>query len=254
VLPASVEIPRTGGGPGRPAGATEEPGDPGATGPSAGSDVRSDLGRQLHEQRRLRTAALVLACLLVLAALPLYFGIRAATRDPVFTSLDELNVPAWAATKPVDDVSGSRWCLIDCRLRERNAQSDKAPDETAQVYQQALTGAGWQRWKPAMCPEQPVEGHYTCWKRDELTLDLWVRKPACVNPPAPGAPPADPTKPAPPAGTDKCSGSQVSVKVRNAIDDDRTRPQPSTDPSLTGVEPGPALPDDPLRSPTPAPS
>jgi hypothetical protein len=151
-------------------------------------------------------------------------------------------------------VSGSRWCLIDCRLRERNAQSDKTPDETAKVYQKALTDAGWRPWKPAMCPEQPVEGHYTCWKRDELTLDLWVRKPACANRPAAGVPPADPKKPAAPAGTDKCAGSQVSVKVRNAIDDDRTGPQPSTDPSLTGVEPGPALPDDPLRNLTPTPS
>ena len=233
------------GGPDRPAGGSAGGADDtGATGPSTGSDPRSDLGRQLREQRRMRQAALALACLLVLAALPLFFGIRTATRDPVFTSLDELNVPAWAASKPVDDVSGSRWCLIDCRLRERNAKSDKTPDETAKVYQQALIDAGWQRWKPAMCPEAPVDGHYTCWKRDELTLDLWVRKPICLNAPTP----ADPKKPA-----DTCSGSQVSVKVRNAIDDDRTgRSRAPT--WLTGVQPGPARPDDPLRKPTPAPS
>ncbi|GAB3803868.1 hypothetical protein [Micromonospora zhanjiangensis] len=222
---------------------------------SPGSRAGSETSRQSREQRRLRAAALILACLVVLAALPLFFGIRAATRDPVFTSLDELDVPAWAALgKRDDDVSGSRWCLIECRLRERTVQSEKAPDETARAYQQALVTAGWQRWKPALCPEQPVEGHYTCWKRDELTLDLWVRKPACVNPAPPDGAPADPKKSTAPNGADDCSGAQVSVKVRNAIDDDRTKPQPSTDPSLTGVDPDPTLPDDPLRGPTPAPS
>jgi hypothetical protein len=44
------------------------------------------------------------------------------------------------------------------------------------------------------------------------------------------------------------------VKVRNAIDDDRTKPQPSTDPSLTGEDPDPIFTDDPLGELTPTPS
>ena len=84
-------------------------------------------------------------------------------------------MPGWAAAKTVDDVSGSRWCLLDCRLRERTVTSEQAAKETAQVYEQALRRDGWQPWKVSRCPEQQATGSYTCWRRDELTLDLWVR-------------------------------------------------------------------------------
>ncbi|MCW6010955.1 hypothetical protein K1W54_41370, partial [Micromonospora sp. CPCC 205371] len=65
---------------------------------------------------------------------------------------------------------------------------------------------------------------------------------------------AAPPPPVPPATPPECNGATVSIKVRNAIDDDRTRPQPSTDPSLTGVDPDPIFTDDPLQDPTPSPS
>ncbi|MGI5149148.1 hypothetical protein ACQEVC_22755 [Plantactinospora sp. CA-294935] len=217
--------------------------------------ARAELRRQLREQRRLKTIALLLASLLVLGALPTYFGVRAATRDPVFNSLDALAVPAWAATDTVDGVSGSRWCFIECRFRERTVESDRKWEETAQVYEAALTREGWRPWKVALCPEQPVNGHYTCWRRDELTLDMWVRQPACPDPAvtAPGAAPS-------PAATGpegvNCEGALVSIKVRNAIADERVGPQPTTDPSLTGVDPDPLFTDDPLGglTPTPTPS
>jgi hypothetical protein len=205
---------------------------------------------EARDLRRLRMAAILLAILVLLGALPLYFGIRAATRDPVLNTLDGLDVPGWAAVQTEDAVSGSRWCLIDCRLRERTVQSDGTPDETAKAYESALAAAGWERWSPAqLCPEQPVEGRYTCWQRDELTLDLWVRQPSCGAEAA--AAPAPVTPPATPAA---CEGATVSIKVRNAIDDDRIGPQPSTDPSLTGVDPDPIFTDDPLQDPTPSPS
>ncbi|WP_173167054.1 hypothetical protein [Phytohabitans suffuscus] len=200
---------------------------------------------EAREQRTWRLVALVVASLIVLGALPLYFGIRTATRDPVLNSLDALSVPAWAAENAQDAVSGSRWCLVDCRFRERTAQSLQGPDETTQVYEAALNEAGWRRWEAAkMCPEQPVPGHYTCWRRDELTLDLWVRPPSCAQQPADGVTPPATPPPAGPGGT--CDGSVVSVKVRNAIDDDRVRSGPSTDPSLTGEDPDPVFTDDPL--------
>jgi integrin beta 3 len=200
---------------------------------------------------------LVVACLVVLAALPLYFGISAAVRDPVFDSLDELAVPGWAATDPVDGVSGSRWCLMECRLRERTATSERGVEETTQVYRQAMGGDGWQSWKAALCPERPVEGHYSCWRRDELTLDLWVRARTCAAPPSPGpaARPSGPDEPSPDSDeAGQCAGALVTIKVRNAIDDDRLGPQPSTDPSLTGEDPDPVFTDDPLEDPTPLPS
>jgi integrin beta 3 len=221
--------------------------------------ARSEIRRQLREQRRLKVAALILISLLVLGALPLFFGIRAATRDPVFNALDGLTVPQWAATKIEDDVYGSRWCLIECRFRERTVQSEQGADPTAQAYQQALTGDGWQTWQVKPCPEEPVEGHYTCWRRDELTLDLWVRPPSCSTDPPQAGPTVEPpaqeqASPSPGAGPPACAGAVVSIKVRNAIDDDRLKPQPSTDPSLTGEDPDPVFTDDPLSELTAPPS
>jgi integrin beta 3 len=195
--------------------------------------------------------------LLVLGAVPLFFGVRAATSDPVFQSLDSLPVPEWAAVETEDGVSGSRWCFIECRFRERTANSERGTEETAQAYEQALTTDGWRPWKVAYCPEQPVEGRYTCWQRDELTLDLWVREPACAADPLRNRPTIGPSGApgeAAPAPEQECTGSVVSVKVRNAIDDERTGPQPSIDPSLTGVDPDPIFTDDPLSDLTPSPS
>ncbi|WP_200210110.1 MULTISPECIES: hypothetical protein [Micromonospora] len=203
----------------------------------------------MRERRRLRMGVLALVSLVLLGAVPLFFGLRTLSRDPVFDSLDALDVPSWATVKTVDNVSGSRWCLQDCRLRERTVESQRPPKETVQVYQQALVQDGWRRWKVGRCPEQPAKGSYTCWRRDELTLDLWVRDPTCALPPVDGRP-APSGAPSPAA--EKCAGSLVSVKVRNAIDDERTRPQPSTDPSLTGEDPFPRLTDDPLGELTPS--
>ncbi|HEX5596321.1 MAG TPA: hypothetical protein VFX61_09940 [Micromonosporaceae bacterium] len=213
--------------------------------------ARSKNQRGEREQRRLRLIALVTVSVVLLGALPAFFGLRALSRDPVFSTLDALPVPAWAATQVEDQVSGSRWCLVDCRLRERTAQSEHGWEETAQVYEQALTTEGWRPWRSEFCPEQQVEGSYTCWQRDELTLDLWVRA-SCPLDPEQALPAEELNGPeAPPTDAAECGRSVVTVKVRNAIDDKRTRPQPSTDPSLIGEEPDPVLTDDPL-SPTPS--
>jgi hypothetical protein len=218
----------------------------------------SELQRQLREQRRLRMITLIVAALLVLGALPLYFGIRAATRDPVFTTLDGLDVPGWAAVKTDDRVDGSRWCFIDCRFRERTIDSSRGPDETAQAYEKALADDGWRRWKVPLCPDTPVDGHYTCWQRDEYTLDLWVRKPACAYDPARLRPTVGPTPEADaeatPGAGDDCDGSVVSVKVRNRIADERAKPQQSQDPGLTGEDPDILPTDEPLPDLTIEPS
>jgi integrin beta 3 len=220
----------------------------------------ADLNRQRQDQRRLRMVALALVSLLVLGALPLTLLIRAATRDPVFNSLDDLDVPSWALVSTTDDISGSRWCFIECRYRERTIESQRSPDETYQVYEQALSGAGWQPWKVVACPDTAVEGHYTCWKRDELTLDLWVREPACahdllrlrptVEAQAKGVDPSG--SPAADAPPDNCGGAVVSLKVRNAIADERGKPQPSIDPSLIGETPDAIYTEDPLATPSPS--
>ncbi|WP_091091461.1 hypothetical protein [Micromonospora nigra] len=215
--------------------------------------ARTALGRRLRERHRLRTGLLTLVSVVLLGIVPTVFGVQTWHRDPAFDTLDELDVPGWAAVEPVDDVSGSRWCFLDCRLRERTVTSQRSPEETARAYEGALSAGGWQSWKPNLCPEQPAKGSYTCWRRDELTLDLWVREPTCVPPPVDGEPAVVPT-PDPATAAAECTGSLVSVKIRNAIDDERTRPQPSTDPSLTGEDPYPTVSEDPLGEVTPSPS
>ncbi len=239
------------GGPGDPAG-PDEAARPGG--------VVAGWREKLRTQRRLRVIALVSLSVLVLGLLPLFFGIRAATRDPVFTSLDALDVPGWAAQRVDDKSSGSRWCFLDCRFRERTAQSQRPFEETATAYANALTAAGWRPWQVGSCPEQPVtDGRYTCWKRDEFTLDLWVRLPECAVDAVAAQDPATLPSPGPDgvvptAKPEDCVGSTVSIKVQNAITDQRGKPQPQPDPSLIGETPDPVLSNDPLLDPTPSPS
>ncbi|HET6532728.1 MAG TPA: hypothetical protein VFH03_19240 [Actinoplanes sp.] len=228
----------------------------------AGSEPPADGWRaQLRARRRLRLVALVSLTLVVLVLLPLFVGLRAASRDPVLRSLDALDVPAWASTQVDDKSSGSQWCFLDCRFRERTAQSERAFDETNTEYVRALTAAGWQPWRVAACPEQPIsDGQYSCWRRDELTLDLWVRLPQCAadavaaQDPAtlPSAGPDGAVAPAPDPA--KCVGSTVSIKVQSAATDQRGQPQRAPDPSQVGETPDPVLSNDPLLDPTPTPS
>jgi hypothetical protein len=229
--------------------------EPAADAEAGPGGLRSELRRQMRAKRRLRVITLVSLAVFVLLLLPAFFGIRAASRDPVFTSLDALNVPGWAAGQVKDQDSGSRWCFIDCRFRERTASSTKAYAETAKVYESALTTAGWQRWKVGQCPEQPVtDGSYTCWKRDEFTLDLFVGPPGCaldqIAAQDPAVLPSSGVVATTPAG--KCVGSTVSIKVQNAITDVRGKTEPKPNPSLVGETPDPTLAPDPLLTPTPA--
>ncbi len=193
----------------------------------------------------------------VLGLLPMALVVRSAMRDPVFNSLDALDVPGWADHDTEDKISGSRWCFLECRFRERLVQSEKPFAETSKAYSAALTSAGW---KPLgdKCTDQPVEdGKYTCWQRDEFTLDLWVRIPEC----AVDAVAAQDPDVLPSVGPDgvvetvdpsKCTGSTVSIKVQNAVTDPRGKGAPAIDPSLVGETPDPVLTNDPLLNPTPS--
>jgi integrin beta 3 len=213
-----------------------------------------ELRRKMRTRRRLRVVTLVSLAVVVLVVLPAFFGLRSASRDPVFSSLDALDVPSWSDNQVKDQVSGSRWCFLDCRFRERTAQSDKAFPETTVAYSNALKSAGWQPWKVGECPETPItpdQGTYSCWKRDEFTLDLWVRLPECaVDQVAAQDPAALPAGAVPSQSTKKCVGSTVSIKVQNAISDTRGKPEKNDRP-LVGETPDPVLSNDPLLEPTP---
>jgi hypothetical protein len=222
--------------------------------------ARSQLRRQMREQKRVRAIAMVMVVALLLGTPLLYLGIQTATRDPVLNSLVGLPVPAWAAQSPEDRIiSGSRWCFIDCRFRERRLESWGEPDQTNQVYQEALQAAGWQRWEVEGCPLVEVDGHYTCWTRDEYTLDLWVHLPPCAYDPrhlrpdetpepTGGEPVADPTSPA----EGECAGSVVEIKMQNRIGDERGLPGGEGDPGGP-PEPAPAPPATPVPTGSPDP-
>jgi hypothetical protein len=216
--------------------------------------LRSELRHKLRSQDRVKLAALISAIVVVLGVLPAILFLRTTSSDPMFSTLDSLAVPKWAAGAPADTVSGSRLCVIECRFRERDLTSQKGTNETAAAYQTALLGSGWSRWQVAQCPDGPVDGKYTCWQRDEFTMDLWVRPPPCASNPAQGAAAGGGVAASPSAGapTGTCTGSIVSIKVRNRIDDVRGRgPEPSKDAKLTGETPDPAFTDNPFPS-TPA--
>lgn len=213
----------------------------------------AELRHKLRTQRRLRLVTLFSLAALVLLALPAFVGLRAASSDPVLASLAALKVPSWAAKDVENQETGSTLCIMECSFRERKAESDRPFKETADVYAAALTKAGWKQRKVEGCPETPVapeEGTYSCWSRDELTLDLAVGLPGCAvdqisaeqNPTA-GAAEALPEPGA-------CQGSTVRIKVWNKIED--RRGEKETTPGLVGVTPDTVLStDDPLFSPTP---
>jgi hypothetical protein len=240
---ARVAATERGGAPGVPEkGVTETP-----------EGGLAELRHKMRTQRRLRVGVLSALAAMVLLVLPAFFGIRAITSDPVFASLNALNVPSWATQKAVDEGNGSRWCFLDCRFWERMAESERPPKETAAVYTGALKEAGWQSWEVANCPDNPVnadEGSYTCWRRDELTLDLYVSLPGCAVEQVIAVPEGEEGTEEQATGPVACEGSTVSIKVRNAITDERGKKD--TNPGPIGVTPDPVLPtDDSLLSPTP---
>ncbi len=98
--------PPSGGGPGGP-----PPVGPAGGGPpgaprlaidplvTTGMIKRAELRKHLRIQQQLKVGTLALVALLLLAAYPLYLFTTAVARDPVFTALDSLDLPEWAALR-----------------------------------------------------------------------------------------------------------------------------------------------------------
>jgi integrin beta 3 len=185
---------------------------------------RAEIRKHLRIAQQLKVGTLVVVALLLLAAYPVYLFTKSVTSDPVFVALDSLDLPGWATQQHTDAARGSRWCIGQCRFRERTWASERKQDETNDAYDAALRKAGWRPRTSGVCPAV-TEGKASCWERDEYMMDMWVRVPICEMPPprpttspqagataAPAAP--DPKASAPAA----CYGSYVTVKVFNAID------------------------------------
>jgi integrin beta 3 len=174
---------------------------------------RAELKREFNEVRRVRTATVILLVMAILGAPLTFYAIREAAADPVFNHLGALEVPDWAARDPQDEASGSRWCIGECRLRQRILRSEKSPEETNAVYATALRKAGWTPWKIAGCPPEGQEGFESCWQRDEYVLDLWVYQPECEV----QLKPTDPGQPANTVAEAVCPPTVVTLKIINKV-------------------------------------
>ncbi len=214
--------PAGGGGPG-PGGKGGPKLDPMVT---TGMIRRAEMRRQLRVAQQLKVATLVVVAVLLLAAYPVYLFTRAVAQDPIFGELDGLDLPSWATTQHDDSFGGSRWCIGQCRYRERTWASEHKVEETNTVYGTALTDAGWRLRTGGICPTVS-EGVATCWAHDEYVMDMWVRAPICDLPPPrpsitgkpkPGASPSPTPKAASPSPAATCPAALVTVKVYNAID------------------------------------
>jgi hypothetical protein len=186
---------------------------------------RAEMRRQIRIAQQLKGATLIVVALLLLAAFPVYLWIRSVAQDPVFGELDALDLPTWAAGVHSDAASGSRWCIDECRFRERTWESQRGPDETQVAYTAALRDAGWRPRTGGLCPTVQ-DGVASCWRHDEYVLDMWVRAPVCP-PPRPAVTPKASGPAARPSGTaaspsaappqPSCPGALVTVKVFNEI-------------------------------------
>jgi hypothetical protein len=179
------------------------------TGPPAATRTRKG---------RLKISHLLVITLVLVGAVPAALVAREAGRDPALYEIESLALPVVVARDPQDVVFGDRWCLRQCRARERTWNSERSVPETAAAFDQALNDAGWRGFKTAGCPPQGVAGLGSCWQRDEFVLSLYVRTPTCDANPG-QAPATDPGAVAagapPPAGS--CPPAQTTVKIFNRV-------------------------------------
>ena len=171
--------------------------------------VRAEAERLSARERRLRFTTYAAAALVALGLVPALFALRAASEDPVYAGLDELALPDWAAGTVTDSAHGNRWCVGECRTRERTWTSVRDLPATRDAFTAALAAEGWTPVRLDGCPpEGDVIGVYECWTRDEYVLDMWVRPLPCDA--------------ADLAARDLCTGATATVVVRNRVADTRT--------------------------------
>jgi hypothetical protein len=170
--------------------------------------------------RRPRRLTLLLIALVVVGAVPAAIVIGEVTRDPVLVALDSLKLPSWAATHPRDDSIGSRWCLRQCRARERTWDSERGIVETEGVYVGAIRDTRWRTWNAPGCRPPATDGIGSCWQRDEYLLSLFVRTPTCEGTQGGGSAgqPGDPLSAAPPpTSAGACPAARATVKIFNRV-------------------------------------
>jgi hypothetical protein len=171
---------------------------------------------------RLNLASVLAIVLLLAGVVPAALVVAESDRDPLQLALASLALPAWAAGSPQDVAAGSRWCVRQCRSRERTWSSQRPVRDTAAAFADALHDAGWRPYRQAGCPLVATPNAGGCWQRDEYVLNLFVRTPTCDGQPnqAPatdaGPPPGGAVAP-PTRGAGTCPPAQATVKVFNRV-------------------------------------
>lgn len=164
--------------------------------PHRDGSARAQLVTEFLRIRRLKLATLGVVVLAIVAAIPVSSRLEALTRDPAFVALDELPLPTWAALRPRDAATGSRWCLQRCRVAERVWHSSRDTPTTVGAYRAALRTEHWRRFDTEDCPTSTEPGDHRCFRRDAFALDLWIRPVGCR------------------ADDDRCTGSTVLAVLR----------------------------------------
>jgi hypothetical protein len=142
--------------------------------------ARSEARRHTRQVARLRVATITLLIVALISAPLGYFVIREAAKDPVYAELDRWDLPKWARVSHQDQAYGSRWCIRECRMRERAWRSEREVEPTNQAFLSAIRGKKWSSWKAAGCPAEGIDGIDTCWQRDEYVMDVWITAAECV--------------------------------------------------------------------------
>lgn len=181
---------------------------------------RAEIRKQIKINQQLKGITLVLVVVLLLAAYPVYLFTRTFAQDPVFMGLDGLNLPEWAAYEHDDAAEGSRWCIGECRARQRTYLSEQDPLSTQPVYAEALLADGW-RLRQENCPPSSEQSVITCWYKDEYVMLLHVYVPSASSCEVPPSREPIPGMTLPPATSSNriCPASFVTMYISNAIDD-----------------------------------
>ena len=145
-----------------------------------------ELRNRLRTQRRLRVVTLLSLAVVVLVVLPAVFGLRHRCQGPGVQLAGRARGARLGGHEASHDQgSGSRWCFLELPVPgagrpSRRSRSRRPPRPTRRRWPRPAGSRG----RSASARRQPIaadEGTYSCWKRDEFTLDLWVRQPNCAR-------------------------------------------------------------------------
>ncbi len=98
---------------------------------TTGMIKRAEMRKHLRIQQQLKVGTLALVAMLLLAAYPVYLFTRPWPRTRSSPRWTSSSLPEWAGVRVQDAASGSRWCIDECRFRDRTWASERAPEETS---------------------------------------------------------------------------------------------------------------------------